>query len=114
MFPTPHKVQRIRRTRTGENAVGQPVYAESTDVIPVYGWYGWQPTGAAERNTAQLAGRIIDHLWLLSPTDDFRSGDAVLIDGDVYEVDGEGANYNNGPFGFAPGVTVSLRLVANA
>lgn len=113
MLKTGHTVKRIRRTLAGENALGQPVYEESVKSIAVYGWYGWQPTGAAERIQPELAGRIIDHLWLMSPTDDFRSGDAVIIKGEKYEVDGEGSDYNNGPFGWKPGCVVSLKRVAN-
>ena len=112
MFPTPHRVQRVRRTRTGENALGQPIYATATMSVAVH---GWEPTSQEERYTAQLAGRTVSDLKLLSPTGDFKSSDAVVINGVTYEVDGEVADYTNGPFvpGFG-GFVIGLRRVTNA
>lgn len=112
MFPTPYRVQRIRRTQTGENALGQPVYAESTTSVSVH---GWEPTSQEERYTAALAGRTVSDLKLLSPTGDFKSSDAVVINGVTYEVDGEVADYTHGPFvpGFG-GFVIGLRKVSNA
>lgn len=111
MFPTPYTVQRIRRTRNGENALGQPIYAESTTSVAVH---GWEPTSQEERYTAALAGRTVSDLKLLSPTGDFKSSDAVIVDGVTYEVDGEPLNHNTGWHGFKPGFTVKLRKVADA
>lgn len=111
MFPTPYKVQRIRRTKTGENALGQPIYAETVSTIAVY---GWQPTDKTERYTAALAGRTITDLTLLSPTGDFSANDSVVIDGVSYDVDATVVDYNNGPFGFKPGYSIGLRRVADA
>lgn len=110
MFPAPHTVQRIRRTPDGENAVGQPKYTESATSVAVY---GWQPASQEERYTAALAGRTVSDLKLLSPTGDFKSSDAVIINGTTYEVDGEVEDYNHGPFGFAPGFVVGLKRVSN-
>lgn len=109
MFPTPYTVQRIRRTQTGENALGQPVYADSITSVAVH---GWEPTSQEERYTAALAGRTVSDLKLLSPTGDFKSSDAVVINGATYEVDGETADYTNGPFvpGFG-GFVIGLRRV---
>lgn len=110
VFPAPHSVQRIRRTQTGENALGQPIYTDSVTSVAVY---GWQPTSQEERYTAALAGRTVSDLKLLSPTGDFVSSDAVVISGVTYEVDGEIEDYNHGPFGFTPGFVINLRRVAN-
>ncbi|MGB6116470.1 MAG: hypothetical protein WBF97_15465 [Comamonas sp.] len=111
MFPTPYTVQRIRRTQSGENALGQPIYTESTTSIAVH---GWEPASQEERYTAALAGRTVSDLKLLSPTGDFKSSDAVIINGVTYEVDGEAANYTNGPFvpGFG-GFVIGLRKVGS-
>lgn len=108
-FPTPFTVQRIRRTLSGENALGQPIYTDSSASVAVY---GWQPASQEERYTAALSGRTVSELKLLSPTGDFRSSDAVIVNGVAYEVDGEVEDYNHGPFGFSPGFTVGLRKVA--
>lgn len=110
-FPTPHTVQRIRRTKSGENALGQPSYVTVTKSVAVYGWY---PVSQDERYAAALAGRTVSDLKLLSPTGDFKSTDAVSINGVSYEVDGEVEDYTHGPFGFAPGFVINLRRVANA
>lgn len=111
MFPTPYRVQRIRRTQTGENALGQPIYADSATSVAVH---GWEPVSQEERYTAALAGRTVSDLKLLSPTGDFKSSDAVVINGITYEVDGEVADYTNGPFvpGFG-GFVIGLRRVAS-
>ncbi|OBG32419.1 hypothetical protein [Mycolicibacter heraklionensis] len=103
-----HRVQRIRRTQTGENALGQPIYADSVTSVAVY---GWQPSSEMERHTAALAGRTVSDLKLLSPTGDFKSSDAVVINGVTYEVDGEVEDFTKGPFGFNPGFAVGLRRV---
>lgn len=112
MFPTPYTVQRTRRTKTGENALGQPVYTEAVTSVAVH---GWEPTSQEERYTAALAGRTVSDLKLLSPTDDFKSSDAVMVSGVSYEVDGAAADYTNGPFvpGFG-GFVIGLRRVTNA
>lgn len=111
MFPTPYTVQRIRRTQSGENALGQPIYTESTTSIAVH---GWEPASQEERYTAALAGRTVSDLKLLSPTGDFKSSDAVIVNGVTYEVDGKAANYTNGPFvpGFG-GFVIGLRKVGS-
>lgn len=111
-FPTPYTVQRIRRTRTGENALGQPVYSESTTSIAVH---GMEPTNETEKYTAALAGRTVSDLKLLSPTGDFLPNDAVVVDGVTYEVDGEVQDQTKGPFvpGFG-GFVIGLRKVTNA
>lgn len=111
MFPTPFIVQLIRRVKTGENALKQPIYTDSTSTVAVY---GWQPVSEVERYTAALAGRTVTDLKLLSPTGDFQPMDAVVINGVTYEVDGQVEDYNHGPFGFTPGFAIGLRRVANA
>lgn len=126
MYPQPFTVQRIRRTKSGENALKQPVYSDSVSTVAVY---GWQPVSEVERYTAALAGRTVTDLKLLSPTGDFLPTDAVVIGGAVtivdgkaevtgggakYEVDGQVEDYNHGPFGFTPGYAIGLRRVANA
>lgn len=111
MFPTPFTVKRIPRTRSGENALGQPIYTESPPV-PVR-VSSIQPTSQEERYAAAIAGRTVSDLKLILPTGVFRSTDAVVVDGVTYEVDGEPLNHNTGWHGFKPGYTVQLRKVAD-
>lgn len=110
-FPARYQVQRIRRTQTGENALGQPIYTESTETVAVY---SLQQTSEAERYTAALAGRTVTDLRMACPTGDFKPGDAVVFDGITYEVDGEVADHNTGWHGFKPGYSVNLRRVTDA
>ena len=112
MFPTPYTVQRIRRTQTGENALGQPIYATVTTSVAVH---YFEPVSQEERYTAALAGRTVSDVRMGTPVGDFKSSDAVVYRGVTYEVDGETADYTNGPFvpGFG-GFVIGLRKVTNA
>ena len=113
VFPTPYTVQRIPRTKVGENAVGQPIYTEGSP-IPVAVHY-FEPVSQEERYAAALAGRTVSDVRMGSPTDSFRPSDAVVYRGVTYEVDGETADYTRGPFvpGFG-GFVIGLRKVTNA
>lgn len=104
-------VQRIRRVRVGTNAAGQPIYQTTTADVTVY---GWQPVSEVERNSAALAGRTITDLQLLVPNPgDWRADDQAVLDGTTYDVDGQPASYNTGPFSYRPGGVVNLRAVSN-
>lgn len=111
MYPTRFEITHIVRVRTGENALGQPIYAETRRSRRVY---GWQPASENERVTAALAGRTITDLILLTPDGDYNAADGVVIDGRDYEVLGDAEDHNAGPFGFAPGYSVRLRKVTDA
>lgn len=111
MFPTPHTVTHTRRVRDGENILGQPVYTESSSTRAVH---GWQPASEDERLAAALAGRTVTDLVLLTPDGDYGPDDRVTVNGRVYEVFGEVADYTHGPFGFAGGFAVKLRRVEGA
>lgn len=111
MFPTPFTVQRVRRTRSGENALGQPTYTETVKNVAVC---SIQPTNQSEQYTAALAGRTVTDLKITCPTNDFQANDAVVVDGVTYEVDGQIADYTHGWHGWKPGYTIRLRRVTDA
>lgn len=111
MIPAPHAVTHIVRRRTGENALGQPVYSESATERRVY---GWQPATQDERVIAAIAGRAITDVVMLTPDTDYASADRVVLDGKTYEVMGDAQDFTKGPFGFTPGCAVALRKVENA
>lgn len=104
-------LSRIRRTQTGENALGQPKYAETVKSVVVY---SVQESSETEKHTAALANRTITDLEVMSPTNDFQPGDAVIVNGITYEVDSETVNHNLGWHGWSPGYTVKLRRVRDA
>lgn len=108
--PTPLTITHVVRTRSGENAQGQPKYSETSTIRDVY---GWSPTSETERAQAALAERVIGELTLLTPDGDYASGDAVIVDGAQYEVIGDPSNFNTGPYGLKPGYTVNLKRVTN-
>lgn len=89
-------VTRVPRVKTGENALGQPIYTEGTpEDRKVVTWY---PTNETERNDAALAGRTISELTLLTLDDDWQSTDKVSLDGADYEVIGYAEDYTHNPF----------------
>lgn len=110
VYPTPFVVTHVTRAKTGENALGQPIYAETSTVRKVY---GWAPTYETERHEAALAGRTVSDLTLYTPDLDWSSNDKVVVDGLDYEVIGNPKDFNHGPFGFQPGCTVNLKRVSN-
>lgn len=101
---------RIRRTKTGETSLGQPIYDDASQARKVY---GWAPTSETERNEAAMAGRTISELTLYTPDTDWSANDKIVVDGESYEAIGGPQNFNHGPFGYQPGCTLNLRRVAD-
>lgn len=78
--------------------------------VPVYAIYPGTPGEDYEpgRNPAEIP------LFLLGTSDALGSvqpRDRFVVNGDTFEVDGAVENYNFGPFGFEPGVRVTLKRV---
>lgn len=94
-FPTPFTVTHVTRTKSGENALGQPIYDETSTDRQVVTWY---PTDETERNNAALAGRTISELTMLALDDGWNATDKVVLDGDDYEVIGRTEDYTHNPF----------------
>lgn len=109
MFPTPHTVTHVSSTVTGQNALGQDTTAPVSRSRAVY---GWSTKSTTDGSGADLAERVITELSLLTPDGDWHNGDTVTLpNGDEFVVRGGVEDMNNGPFGFAPGYRVTLRLV---
>lgn len=109
MMPTPFTIG-IKRHQTGAtDAHGNKVESWAA---PIYvGVYSIAP---AMSNEPFEAGRelVITGLTVLAPaTVEIDRRDIVVIDGEDYTVEGEAGNWNQGPFGFEPGISVSLRRV---
>lgn len=104
-------VQRVRQVATGEqNALGQPKVESATTDIAVY---CWAPTQVRERQSAELAGRVIADIDLYVFTVDWLSTDAANLAGTEYEVVGI-EDWNRGPTRRKPGGVVKLRRVSGA
>ena len=70
--------------------------------------YGWAPAGSLEVNGWRHT--VTAELSVFAPPDfEVTSKDRMVVDGDTFEVEGLVEDYNNGPFGFTPGVVVNLR-----
>lgn len=71
--------------------------------LPVF---GVAPTSSTEQ-PATGENRRADRVTLYGPVAvDHR--DRVVIDGQEWEVDGAAADWNQGPFGYAPGYAITL------
>lgn len=61
------------------------------------------------------AGReaVVTGLTVLAPKPDFDidEDDLLVINGDDYSIKGEVADWNMGPFGFEPGISITLEKV---
>lgn len=107
MFPTPFTVT-VRRTTLGpaKDDFGNPL-PTMTDLD--WGVYFIAPGSITEiddgnRDLSQVAYSIGSPDGPNVPMDK----DLVVIDGVEYKVSGKPANWNRGPFGFAPGVVVEV------
>lgn len=79
--------------------------AVSINVFAVY------PRMSEEPNEAGRESTVIG-LTVLAPSGvSIPATDRVTFDGLTYEVDGFTANWNHGPFGYAPGVSINLTRV---
>lgn len=115
MFPTPHTVQRIRRTQSGETALGQPIWTETTATLKVHGLQPFTMVNSGiERYDSSHAGRATNLVTLLTPDGDYQVNDQVIFRGVTYEVDGYPMDYTSGPFNFpGSGYMVNLRAVSD-
>lgn len=87
---------------------GNPVdtWAAAVDV----GVYGYAPP--ATRAEQEPGGtQVITHLEVYGPQFTVDSHDRFVVDGVTYEVSGEVANWDKGPFGYAPGQVIGLKRV---
>lgn len=95
---------------------GNPVESWADAVAtPVYGWGPRSADGSAEpykpnRDVVIIGMSVYGPPSLaqaVTPLDRFE----VPLGGDVYEVDGEIGDWNNGPFDWQPGCSIALKRV---
>lgn len=112
-IPEPFTVTLWRRPKlAGKSPAGQVVYGEPEPTPRTV--RGFQPAEETEVQAAQLAGRKITVLVMLTADGDWPSDAMVeLWDGRKFEVNGDVQDYNLGPFDFTPGYAVNLRKVSS-
>ncbi|OZE92456.1 hypothetical protein CH298_02670 [Rhodococcoides fascians] len=87
-------------TRTFDPPIDEPVY-------------GWSEPTSSESTAAGQSNRVTHDLELLVPEGfSARAHDRVRVDGRTYDVEGDPADFNHGPFGFRPGLVVNLKRVS--
>jgi len=106
MFPLAQTIGHAVYTPGATDAHGNPVDAWAAAVdVQVYG-YG----PPARSQEAEPGGtQVITGLQVLAPVFAVDPRDRFVISGVTYEVVGEVGNWNNGPFGFAPGQQINLK-----
>lgn len=113
MFPTPWTVTLYARSLGAKDSHGNPreTWDELGVTEPVYGW--GPPT--ADRELFE-AGRtpVARDLDVYAPFSTARPKDRMTVNEVLYSVVGHPEDFNHGPFGFAPGVRVSLLRVEEA
>ncbi|AJK27278.1 head-to-tail stopper [Mycobacterium phage Aroostook] len=109
-IPEPFEVTHWTRPKIGTTPAGQTKYGEP--VPRKRNVRGFEPAGEQEIRTAQLAGRQVTELVMLTAHGDWPADSEVeLWDGRRFEVNGPVRDYNLGPFDFEPGYAVDLRRV---
>lgn len=107
MIPRKTYLVGVKRYETGgEDAHGNPIdgHAETPVYVEVY---GIAPTTSTEPEPGR--NLVVTGYTLLAPKGtNIGPHDLVVIDGENYKVKGEVGDYNRGPFGYEPGVTISL------
>ena len=109
-FPTAHTVTQRTPAASGEDDYGNPIEGWVEVERAVYGW--WVP-GPGEEPEQDIEGRIVADVALVAPTFPVSSEDQFLIDGfdRPLRVEGLPQVYDNGPWGWKPGMRVNLKLV---
>lgn len=100
----------IKRYQEGaEDAHGNPV--EAWGVPELVDVYAIAPTSSTEPSEPGRAA-VIDGLSVLAP-DDFEidAKDRAVYKGSEYSIEGNLANWNEGPFSFQPGFQFNLKKV---
>lgn len=111
-LPEPFSVTHWTRPVIGRNPAGQKKYGDPVPRARTV--RGFQPAGEEENQTAQLAGRKVTELVMLTADGDWPADSMVeLEDGRQFEVNGDVQDFNLGPFGFQAGFAVNLRKVTD-
>lgn len=110
-IPEPYEVIHWTRPKVGKNPAGQVIYGDP--VARARNVRGFEPATDVEVRSAQLAGRQITELVMLTADGDWPADSTVEFtwDGRKFEVNGPVRDYNLGPWEFHPGYAVELRRV---
>lgn len=118
-FPTPHSItQRTPSPSADVDAYGNPIPGWTETVRPVCGWWvpgpGDEPEGVVDaRVVADVA--VVCPTFPTTPQDEYLIADPALSGADglprPLRMEGLPQVYDNGPFGFQPGMRLNLRLV---
>jgi hypothetical protein len=111
MYPLAQTIGHKVHQAGAKDAHGNPVDSWAAPVdVQVYG-YGPRTDVRGSTGSGEPAGtQVLVGLQLLAPKGTVISPqDRIVIDGNEYEVDGEIGDWNNGPFGFEPGVVINLK-----
>ncbi|NIL86518.1 hypothetical protein RhoFasGS6_03922 [Rhodococcus fascians] len=74
--------------------------------------FGWSVPSSSEPSIPGQSNRVIHDLELLAPEGlPATAHDRMTVDGNLYDVQGDPADFNHGPFGFRPGIVVKLKRV---
>lgn len=108
MTPTAQTIGHQVWSAGATDAHGNPVdqWADAVDVA-VYGYGPPVRTEEAEQGGTQ----VVQGLQVLAPTFPVDPRDRFVIDSKVYEQIGESAVWDNGPFGFVPGMLLRVKRV---
>lgn len=107
-FPTAQTIGHAIYTPGTVDAHGNPT---DTWASPVnVGVYGYGPR--SDSNSAEPGGtQVITGLTVLAPMFAVDPRDRFVVAGKTYEVVGEVGEWDSGPFGYEPGMTVNLKRV---
>lgn len=97
----------VRGTPGGVDEYGDPVTSTSSSV-PVPN-LGVAPRKSEESGERGRAGVVIGKTVYLPAGTDIRSSDQLLIDGELYDVEGEPGMWENPLTGHSPGIEVAAR-----
>lgn len=101
-FPFGPLVTLVKRVKTGTDSYGDPVYTDDTSVV-VRG--AFDPHASTEANDQAITQPVV----YLPPDTDVSWLDAVVVNGQTYEVDGSPNNWIHPMTGWHAGVEVRLK-----
>lgn len=112
MFPVPYTAQWMARVPGPPDDHGTPTWTFADPVpVPVI---GWAPPAADQQSFDPTRTAVVRDLDLMAPQWPGGPQDRALVGGLLYAQIGHPEDFNHGPFGFEPGVRVSLKRVEEA
>lgn len=104
-LPTPHSVGRRAYIAGAKDRHGNPIDTWGDPVpTPVY---SIAPKTIVEPETGRFL--VVEGLTVQAPPETrFDSRDLVVIDGVEYQIEGGVKDWNRGPFGYSPGISIDL------